>query len=112
MIAPFILRVTLGLVLVFWGYRGIIARNPDGSRVPHGGMLGIVDVATGILLVCGFLTQFAALVAVVVLGAKLVSKMLAKSLFTDGVNYYFILFVIALSILFTGAGFFAIDLPL
>lgn len=112
---PFILRLTLGAILAYWGYRGFMTKDTgdaSGTDRTQAVILGIVDAVTGVLLIVGFLTQFAALVAVVILGMKLVHKAMAKSLFTDGVNYYFILFVIALSLLVSGAGFYAFDLPL
>lgn len=109
LLAPFFLRLTLGLVLLRWGWKGLKAGRGDDKQA---GLLGIIDTLAGVLLVAGFLTQFAALVAIIILGAKLVGKIMTKAFFTDGVNYYFILFVIALSLLFTGPGFFAFDLPL
>jgi uncharacterized membrane protein YphA (DoxX/SURF4 family) len=66
----------------------------------------------GIFFFIGFLTQLAALIAVALLGTKLISKIRAKAFLTDGVNYYLILFIISLCLLFSGAGFMAFDLPL
>ncbi len=109
LLAPFILRLTLGIVLIHWGWKGVkLGRGNE----KHLGLLGIIDTLAGLLLIAGFLTQFAALVSIIILGSRLIGKVINRAFFTDGVNYYFILFVIALSLLFTGPGFFAFDLPL
>src|SRR3954463_8674506 len=105
LLAPLLIRLTLGAVLVFWGYRGIRAKSDVQTT-----SLGILDAVVGLLLIVGFLTQLAAVIAAVILLAKIVSKGFSKALFTNGVNYYFILFVMALSLILTGAGFLAFDL--
>lgn len=106
-IAPFILRVTLGAILIFWSYDKLRSRSHTRMTV-----MGILDGVAGILLVIGLYTQIAALFAVVVFFCKLLRKVQMKSFFTDGVNYYFILFIISLSLLVLGPGILAFDMPL
>ena len=67
---------------------------------------------TAILLVIGLWTQVAALINAVILIIKIAFKYHEKKLLTDGVNYYILLLVIALSIILTGAGAFAFDLAI
>ncbi|MDB5259699.1 MAG: hypothetical protein JWO73_907 [Candidatus Taylorbacteria bacterium] len=112
LIAPLLLRLVLGAVLALWGLKNVQKKTAEGKAETQTLVLGIVDLVSGVLLIIGLFTQAAALVAVILLGVKLVNKATSKALFTDGVNYYFILFVIAISILFSGAGFLAFDLPL
>jgi uncharacterized membrane protein YphA (DoxX/SURF4 family) len=100
--APFLLRLTLGAVLGFWAYN---TYKTDKK-------LAVLNGALGILLVLGLYTQLASLVTAILLGIRLFSKIKAKSFLTDGVNYYLILFVISICLIFTGAGYFAFDLPL
>lgn len=105
--APFLLRITLGAVLVFWSYKRLKSRNS-----PFSSGLGIIEGIIGILLVIGFLVQIASLISAIIFLIKLIKKIQTKSLFTDGVNYYFILLVISLALLVLGPGRFAFDLPL
>ncbi len=107
LLAPFLLRLTLGAILLHWAY-GRIKRR----QAPHTTTLGLVEGVLGIFLVIGLFTQLAALVALIIFLVYLIQKIRTKSFFTDGVNYYFLLFIISLSLIFLGAGAFAIDMPL
>lgn len=107
MLAPFLLRVTLGVVFIVWAYKHL-----KSHEHPKWVTLGAVDGVMGVLLVIGLYTQLVALISALFLTIGLISKAFKKSLFTGGVNYYFILFIIAVSLLFLGAGAFAVDLPL
>jgi uncharacterized membrane protein YphA (DoxX/SURF4 family) len=104
---PFLLRLTLGAVLIFWSYKKLT--NRIDIKVT---LLGIIELISGILLIVGYLTQLAALIIAVILGIKIGFKIKNKSFLNDGVNYYLILFVISICILISGAGFIAFDLPL
>ncbi len=101
-LAPLLLRITLGLVFIFWSI----------NKFKNEKVVSILEGIIGATLFIGFATQLVALIAAIILGYKLVRKILAKSFFTDGVNYYFILFIISVSLIVTGAGFIAFDLPL
>ncbi len=105
--APLLLRVTLGAVFLLWAYN-IFKKRETGKRRA----LGILDAVVGISLVVGFLTQLSALVCAIMLGFRLFKKIQSKTFLTDGINYYLILFVISICLIFTGAGFIAFDLPL
>lgn len=105
--APFLLRLTLGAVFIFWGYGKLKKRENTNSAI-----LGIVEALSGVLLVIGLYTQLATLVCAVILLMRLIGKIKQKSFLTDGVNYYLILFVISVVLLLTGSGFIAFDLPL
>jgi uncharacterized membrane protein YphA (DoxX/SURF4 family) len=107
LVAPFLLRVTLGAVLIFWSYGKLKARKSAAANV-----VSLIEGISGILLVIGLYTQLAALAAAIIFFVHLVKKLQTKSLFTDGVNYYFILFIIAISLLLLGPGILAFDLPL
>jgi uncharacterized membrane protein YphA (DoxX/SURF4 family) len=74
--------------------------------------IGIIEGVAGILLVIGLWTQVAALVVFVDLVIRLVERIMKKAFLTDGVNYYLVLLVMAISLMVTGAGWIAFDLPL
>ena len=106
--APLLLRLTLGIIFLMWGKKSFKQNNPN-MRAKQ---IGAIELVLGIFLIIGYLTQLAALGSVILLGILLVQKIRSKAFFTDGVNYYFILFIIAIVILISGSGFIAFDLPL
>ncbi len=105
LLGPFLLRLILGITFIHFGTLKI--KNKNYKHV-----VAYVETLAGVMLVLGLYTQIAALVVALILLYQLFHKMTKKAFLTDGVNYYLILFIIALSLLVTGAGFFAFDLPL
>ncbi len=105
-----LLRLTLGLVFVLWGHKAYKEYKIAKSNKKVAFYL-FLD-AVGILLIIGLLTQLATLVATIYLGIMVGHKIKAKAFLTDGVNYYLILLIISISLIFSGAGYFAFDLPL
>lgn len=107
LLGPFLLRVLLGIILIFWSQRRIRNRESGGKLA-----FAILEGIVGVLLVIGLFTQLAALIAAVVFIIKLIPKVRNKAFLSAGINYYFILLVISLSLLVLGPGAFAFDLPL
>ena len=105
--APLLLRLVLGAIFIFWAY-GKLKKRDGSKEIALGGLEAII----GISLVLGFLTQISALIAAIIFLIRIVQKIGSKAFLTDGINYYFILFIISVCLLFTGAGFIAFDLPL
>jgi uncharacterized membrane protein YphA (DoxX/SURF4 family) len=83
-VAPLILRITLGVILLYWAYGRIKNRTS-----PLMTLFGVLEGAIGILFLIGFLTQLAALVAAVIFIVKLVGKIKARSFFTNGCKLLF-----------------------
>lgn len=94
-IAPFILRIALSIVLVRFGYWAIFK-----TTTRHEKAIGIIQWLAAIFLFLGFLTQIAALLAIVtVFNVKpKISKLMIVS--------------VALSLMLLGPGLFSFDLPL
>lgn len=107
MFAPLLIRLTLGIILIYWAYK-TLQSHPDTNKK----IVSLIEGVAGLLLIIGLWTQVAALIIAIDLLVRLYKKYQTKSLFSDGINYYFILFVLAIALLFTGAGFVAFDLPL
>jgi uncharacterized membrane protein YphA (DoxX/SURF4 family) len=107
-LSPFLIRLVLGVVLLYQAYKDMKSRGATGNKK----ILGAIEAIVGILLVIGLWTQLAALIAALDLVVRLFFKAKSRAFLTDGVNYYLILLVLALSLLFTGAGLFAFDLAL
>ena len=119
--APFILRVTIGLIFLKFGYQTLKNRREKAEFVEGLGLkpgslfvwiLGILEIIAGGFLLIGFLTQTAALFAALTsLTAMILKKKHASSTKCSG-GFLILIILISISLLFTGAGFLAIDLPL
>ncbi len=107
MYAPLILRLVIALVFFHWSYRGLRYRQS-----PLKSIIGSLQGVVGFLFILGLYTQLAALVACLMLAYELGMKVKRGAFMNDGVNYYLILFAISLSLLLTGPGQYAFDLPL
>ena len=107
-IGTFLIRIILGLVLLHWTY---VAWKKSSKTAGTKG-LSLIEGIVGLLLIIGLWTQVAALIAIVDLIIRVGHKISKKAFLTDGVNYYLILLVLAISLFFTGAGFWAFDYPL
>ena len=105
--APFLLRLTLGGIFIFWAYGKLKKRTTNLNT-----SFGVLEALVGISLIVGFLTQISAMISAIIFIVRIFQKINAKSFLTDGVNYYLILLIISVCLLFTGAGFIAFDLPL
>ena len=107
---PFIIRIILGITLAYFGYEK--TRKKGGSSGSNSVLYGFVEMIIAIFLIIGLFTQLAALLNAIILVIKLCFKARDGKLLSDGINYYILLLVMAISLLFTGAGSFAFDLPL
>jgi uncharacterized membrane protein YphA (DoxX/SURF4 family) len=105
LLAPFIIRIVAGAAFLHLG-----AKRVRVSGYMKG--LGILEIIGGALLILGLWTQVAALVLSIILVVKLIQKIDAGKFLSAGVNYYILLLALTLSLVLTGAGFLAFDLPL
>ena len=108
--SPFILRLVLGITLAYFGYLKLMSKGKSSGS--NSKTYGAVEAITATFLIIGLFTQLAALINAVILAIKIIFKARDKKLLTDGINYYLLLLVIAVSLIFTGAGWFSFDLPL
>ena len=122
LIAPIIIRVAVGFFFIHFGWNKLtkerehkttffesIGFRPAGVYVTF---LGVAEIILGIALIVGFLVQVAAIItATIALVSYIIKKRHPEMLFTEPAIYS-LLFVMAISLLFTGAGLLAIDLPL
>ncbi len=109
-IGPFIIRLILGITLAYFGYRKVVNRGHSSGS--NSKLYGGVEIVISIFLIIGLFTQLAALINALILVIKLGHKIKDKAFLSDGINYYVLLLTMALSLIVTGAGAFAIDLPL
>lgn len=109
-LSPFLIRLVLGITLAYFGYRKIKGRGQSSGS--NSVLYGAVEILVSIFILIGLYTQLAALINVIILAIKLAFKARNKQLLTDGINYYILLLVMAISLMVTGAGWWAFDLPL
>ena len=107
-IGPMIIRLVLGIVLAYFGYRKIL--NKGTSSGSNARAYGGVEIIIAVFLIIGLFTQLAALLNAIILVIKIGFKARDKALFTDGINYYVLLLAMAITVIFMGPGFLAFDL--
>lgn len=122
LLAPFFIRIVAGLVFVNLGV--LAFKNEKRSwqislntlRVPNPSVavkiLGAVEIALGVMLVLGFYTQVAALILGLLTFAETYVEYKDPAILKRNFVFYLLVLSILLSLLFSGAGAFAIDLPL
>lgn len=121
LLAPFILRITLGIIFIYISYFVIYKNGKDflayykKNKYPVPGamtwFLSILSCLTALFFILGFLTQIVGLVAIYILMSLYLSDKDIK-VFEFSNSFYLLAIVVSLSLLFLGAGAFAIDLPL
>jgi uncharacterized membrane protein YphA (DoxX/SURF4 family) len=108
-LAPLIIRFILGITLLHFGYLKTIDKGRSSGSNTR--VYGVLEIATAVFLIIGLYTQLAALINIIILLIKTGNKIADNKFLTDGINYYLLLLAMALSLLFSGAGFLAFDLP-
>jgi len=119
LIAPFLLRVVVGFILFKFGWNTVTNKRPEVYNFTTSNkntliltkFLGLIHLILGLLFIIGLLTQ---VISLVVLLFSIISYTATKKKFfryRDPV-FFVLLGVICLSLVFSGAGAFALDLPL
>jgi len=85
-------------------------KYPIANFVPW--PLGVLELITGGFLIIGFLTQIMSIVAAFLFLNLMLIDAKAEKIFHQGTTFYIAMILISLSLLFSGAGSFAVDLPL
>lgn len=122
MLAPLILRLIVGLIFIDLGIlkfksekeRWMASFNTLNIRPADlfVYLYGALQIAGGVLLLLGLWTQVAALAFVIFTGIELYIEMTAREVLKRDLVFYLLIFTISLSLLLTGAGAYAIDIPL
>lgn len=122
LLAPFILRVTLGLILISLGKLTLRGERKHWETIARFLHLvpekifvffyGILQIAGGLLLIAGVWTQVIALIFTVIFLIEYSIELREEGILKQNLVFYLLLVAISISLLFSGAGFFAFDLPL
>lgn len=106
-LAPFILRVVLGLIFLDLG-----ALKFKNRKMGWMSVLGALEIIGAVMLFLGFYTQIAALGFAILTGIELYIEWKDSQMLKGDLVFYLLLFAISLSLLLTGAGAYARDIPL
>ncbi len=121
LLAPFLLRLAVGAMFLNAGIKKLRQRTwmtelfermnltPASS---YAIAFGAIEVVSGGLLIVGLFTQLAALATLCISAFALYSKYKHPTETPGSRGVFLLLFVISFSLLFSGAGFLAFDLPL
>jgi putative oxidoreductase len=122
LLAPFILRLVAGLIFIDLG---VLAFKNEKERwlvslsvlkIPNPKLtlkiLGSIETIGGLMLLIGFYTQIAAIILALLTFAEAYIEYKEPEVLKRNFVFYIMLLAIVLSLLFSGAGAFAIDLPL
>ena len=122
LLAPLFLRLVLGLIFIDLGalklqgekerwitsFDALYLRPADFFVVVY----GIVQIMGGLLLLFGLWTQVAALAFAILTGIELIIEWSMREVLKRDLTFYLLIFVISISLLLTGAGAYAFDIPL
>lgn len=121
-ISPLILRVAAGIYMLIFAHENLENKREERLHLFNEARLrpakwflyfmSAIEIAGGVLLVAGAWTQIAALSLAVLMLMAIIIKIFRPDLISRSVNTYILLFVILISLIFTGAGFAGADLPL
>jgi uncharacterized membrane protein YphA (DoxX/SURF4 family) len=106
-VGPFLIRILTGVTLAWFGYQKTIGKGRSSGS--NSKIYGMTEIFLSLFLIAGFFTQIAALMNMVILIIKIGYKAQDKKLLTDGINYYILLIVMVISLIFTGPGILALD---
>lgn len=122
LLAPFILRLVLGYLFINLGHLKLTSEKnrwtlsletlklkPAAFFVK---LLALIEIVGGGMLILGLYTQIAALVLALITFGELYIEYKEESLLKRNLAFYLLIFAISISLLFSGAGFLAFDLPL
>ncbi|HEY9584454.1 MAG TPA: DoxX family protein [Candidatus Paceibacterota bacterium] len=122
LLAPFILRITLGLIFVNYGWAKINRQKDEKVSMfekmglkpglTYVWIVAAIEIIVGLLMIVGLWTQVAALIALIILAIALILKKKQPESLESSNGLLIICLVIALSLLFTGPGSWAFDMPL
>lgn len=120
-LSPFIIRLVLGFIVLNLGFLKLRGERERWTALfrtflGFGGsfvfLVALVEILAGSLIVVGLFTQVAALAVALLSFVNLYLEMKEDALVKRDFVFYATLFAMSLSLLLTGAGFLAFDLPL
>ncbi len=122
LLAPFILRVIIGLIFIYFGISKILLEKEEKINffkkfnqnigISLFWVVSVLEIIGGIFLTIGFFTQPTALVLSFIILVAIYSKIRHPSRLSNTLEFFILTLAVLLSLLFLGPGFWGIDLPL
>lgn len=119
---PLILRVVLGLIFLDLGVLKLKREKPQWTASLEAlhlkpakaivTLIGIIEILGAIMLIIGLYTQVAALAFAIITALEFYIEYRDASLLKRNIVFYLLLLAISISLLLTGAGAYAKDIPL
>lgn len=121
-LAPTILRVTAGLIFARFGLLKLT--KDKQSKIIFFETIGLkpaifwlwtvalIEIISGLFIFAGFLTQISSIVAGIIMFISIVIKIIKPKVLPNTLDFYILFFVVFISLIITGAGLFAFDMPL
>lgn len=103
MIAPVLLRLSVGILIIYFGYKRYF-KKWNGSSIVYG--------LTGIFLILGLYTQIAAILGILILKFDFWTDRSEKKVSREYLIIAYLAVVILITLIITGPGFLAFDMPL
>ena len=121
-LSPFILRVVIGFIIINLGLLKLNKEKKDWQELFEAinfhpakyfvKLLSFVEIIGGLMLIIGAYTQIVAMIFSIVFFCEAILEYRNDSLENRNLPFYILIFTISLSLVFSGAGAFAFDLPL
>ncbi len=108
--APLILRTFVGAYFLKQAWIELITHTRKKTNSPK--LLRILGALLGILLIIGIFTQITSLFLILIVIFNLISKIKNKKLNEEKLDFYVLILGVLLSLVLSGAGFLAFDMPL
>lgn len=122
LLGPAILRLVLGIIFINLGYLHLTKEKERWNKFFEiiklkpaeliGRVYALIEIAGGILLVIGLYTQVAALIFAVLSLIEIIVEYREPIILKRNIVFFILIFAISVSLLLTGAGRPAFDLPL
>ena len=120
--APFLLRVVVGAIFIDLGAlvfrkersRWLVSLSTLGIPKPEISLkvLGVIEIVGGLMLIAGAYTQIVALILAIFTLIETYIEYKDPDILKRSLVFYLLIFVILFSLLLSGAGAYAVDLPL
>lgn len=121
-LSPLILRVVIGVIALNLGYLKLTKEKIDWQKLFETinihptiffvKVLAYTEIIGGLMLIAGAYIQITAIIFAILFFCEAVLDYRESELEDRDLTFYILMFAISLSLIFLGAGAFAIDLPL
>ena len=121
-LSPFILRVVISFIIINLGFLKLGKENKEWQKLFETinfhptkyfvKLIAFIEIIGGLMLLTGAYTQIIAIMFSVIFFCEAILEYRNDSLENRNLPFYILIFIISLSLVFSGSGAFAFDLPL